>query len=183
MKFITEEELEKLRPKNKFQWVQWEIRDLETSDWKKQPFVFQCLRCNSHYTYKKCSNCSNTDFESTSSLGIFCKKCGEGFTSWTCKNCGTKNPARNTRYVLRNQGCFIATAVYGSPDAPEVELLREFRDTWLLKYSLGKVFVKIYYFISPRIAKTISTNTKLRNIIKKIIVIPLLGFANKIKGN
>lgn len=46
-------------------------------------------------------------------------------------------------------GCYVATAVYGSYDCPEVWTLRRFRDFRLAKCWYGKIFIKIYYAISP----------------------------------
>jgi hypothetical protein len=48
--------------------------------------------------------------------------------------------------------CFIATAAFGDIDAPEVELLRELRDKFLLRTSLGRQFVRSYYQWSPPVA-------------------------------
>ena len=42
-------------------------------------------------------------------------------------------------------GCFVATVVYGDPMAPEVELLRTFRDRVLLLHLPGRLFVRFYY--------------------------------------
>ena len=56
--------------------------------------------------------------------------------------------------------CYIATMVYGSYNAPEVKVLRKFRDEILLKTKLGSIFVKIYYWISPKfVEKTKSLNS------------------------
>jgi len=74
----------------------------------------------------------------------------------------------------KKKGCFIATAVYGSPYANEVVLLKQFRDIYLLNNSLGKSFVKFYYFISPPIANRISKRNYLKTIIKSILIIPLI---------
>lgn len=41
--------------------------------------------------------------------------------------------------------CFVATAVYGSKNAPQVQTLRDFRDNVLMKNTLGKAFVNFYY--------------------------------------
>ena len=48
-----------------------------------------------------------------------------------------------------NSGCYVATSVYGSYDCPEVWALRRFRDQFLDKSLLGRLFIKTYYAISP----------------------------------
>lgn len=63
-------------------------------------------------------------------------------------------------------GCYIATAVYGSYDCPEVWTLRRFRDGILEKYLLGHMFVKVYYAISPTLVKCFGKQ-KLFNIFWK----------------
>ncbi len=49
------------------------------------------------------------------------------------------------------RGCYIATAVYGSYDCPQVWTLRRFRDYELSLTWYGRLFVKLYYAISPYI--------------------------------
>lgn len=51
------------------------------------------------------------------------------------------------------KGCYIATAVYGSYDCPQVWTLRRFRDHTLAETWYGRVFIHIYYAISPTIVK------------------------------
>lgn len=55
-------------------------------------------------------------------------------------------------------GCYIATAVYGSYDCPEVWTLRRYRDTYLSTFALGRLFIKIYYFLSPRLIRLCGKN-------------------------
>ena len=50
-------------------------------------------------------------------------------------------------------GCYIATAVYGSYDCPEVWTLRRFRDYRLQQTALGRLFVRCYYAVSPTLVK------------------------------
>jgi hypothetical protein len=66
----------------------------------------------------------------------------------------TQEPSSEEYHQRRqtDQGCFIATAVYGNYDAPEVVLLRRFRDTCLCQYALGRVGISVYYYVSPFIA-------------------------------
>jgi len=82
---------------------------------------------------------------------------------------------------FKSSGCFIATAVYGSPYAHEVILLKEFRDNWLLNFKLGKMFVAFYYWISPPIANKIAKSNSLKAITKSALVIPLIRIANYLK--
>lgn len=50
-------------------------------------------------------------------------------------------------------GCYIATAVYGSYDCPEVWTLRRFRDYTLYESWYGRAFIKAYYATSPTLVK------------------------------
>jgi len=82
---------------------------------------------------------------------------------------------------FKNSGCFIATAIYGSPYANEVVILKEFRDNWLLNFKLGKAFVTFYYWISPPIANQISKSNSLQVFTKSMLIIPLIKFAKHLK--
>ncbi|MBQ9346200.1 MAG: InlB B-repeat-containing protein [Oscillibacter sp.] len=49
----------------------------------------------------------------------------------------------------QKRGCYVATAVYGSYDCPEVWTLRRFRDQVLARTWYGRLFIKLYYAVSP----------------------------------
>lgn len=69
----------------------------------------------------------------------------------------------------QTQGCFIATAVYGSYDCPEVLVLRRFRDEVLLKNLIGKSFVKFYYKIGPFITGFATKNPAISKLFRPVL--------------
>lgn len=69
----------------------------------------------------------------------------------------------------QSRACFIATAAYGSPDAPEVEQLRRFRDRRLLTNRAGSAFVRVYYRVSPPLAHLIARKPRLRQAVRKTL--------------
>ena len=64
-------------------------------------------------------------------------------------------------YKARGYGrkwCFVATAVYGDINAPEVQVLRDFRDHVLMENGLGRKVVNLYYSgVGENIARFIRT--------------------------
>lgn len=72
--------------------------------------------------------------------------------------------------------CFIATVAFGSPDSPFVEILRDFRDQYLLTNRFGRRFVTIYYSISPSIADLLEQHPP-APVIVRYALIPVIGLA------
>jgi len=62
--------------------------------------------------------------------------------------------------------CFIANAAYGTPMAEEIQILREFRDQYLLTNPPGRAFVDFYYRVSPPIAEFITEHPSLMPIVR-----------------
>ncbi|MFQ5754319.1 MAG: CFI-box-CTERM domain-containing protein [bacterium] len=81
----------------------------------------------------------------------------------------------------RSGGCFIATTVYNSPYAPEVQTLRHFRDRLLLTSSTGKIFVAFYYRTSPMIAKLLSKSEVMKRMVQYCLLDPLVHLLRKCK--
>jgi alpha-tubulin suppressor-like RCC1 family protein len=66
--------------------------------------------------------------------------------------------------------CFIATAAYGTSMAGEIEILRQFRDEYLLTNPLGQALVDLYYRVSPPIAGFITEHPSLKPIVRAGLV-------------
>lgn len=64
-----------------------------------------------------------------------------------------QNTAKKTPATTTKGGCYIATAVYGSYDCPQVWTLRRFRDYTLAETWYGRAFIHAYYAISPTLVK------------------------------
>ena len=73
-------------------------------------------------------------------------------------------------------GCFIATAAFGSKFEKQVQLLRRFRDFYLMPHSIGRIFVRAYYRYSPPMADFIANHDLLRMMVRWILA-PLIGFS------
>jgi len=73
-----------------------------------------------------------------------------------------------------DSGCFIATAVFGSPIEKRVKVLRDFRDRFLLTNTVGDIFVRIYYTYSPPMAEFIAKHEILRTTVRWGLL-PLVG--------
>ena len=66
-------------------------------------------------------------------------------------------------------GCFIATAAYGSYMEPDVMVLRNFRDRYMLTNVLGRTIVNFYYAASPPVADYIAVRPALRTATRATI--------------
>ena len=67
---------------------------------------------------------------------------------------------------LGDGGCLIATAVYEDFNAPQVKVLRKFRDESLLQSAIGRFFVRLYYRFSPPLADFVRRHRFLKPVFK-----------------
>jgi hypothetical protein len=74
--------------------------------------------------------------------------------------------------------CYIATMVYGNYDAPEVMVLRNFRDTTLANSYWGRNFIRLYYKYSPMFVEKFK-NSKTVNCCAKTILDTWIKYLNK----
>lgn len=69
----------------------------------------------------------------------------------------------------QNKGCFVATATYQSVSAPQVVILRAYRDQVLLKSKMGMKMVDLYYQVGPFLAEVVNNLPFLRPCCRKIL--------------
>ncbi len=110
------------------------------------------------------------------------------FVSTMVTVAGTNMPTVTDSGVIQGggtsgkSGCFIATAAFGSPIEPHVMSLRHFRDTHLLTSYPGRIFVNLYYRISPPIASFISHSRPLRTVTCMILLPVVFAVEHPLRG-
>jgi len=116
------------------------------------------------------------------------------FSNWSGDPSGTTNPITITmdsdKSITANfmplifgglrddgdDGCFIATAAYGSLLHPYVNNLQDFRDKYLITNKFGRLFVRLYYKYSPYVANIITRSEPLKFIVR-IHLVPIIIFS------
>ncbi len=101
---------------------------------------------------------------------VECSHCGEEYIvektsyDWTeCPHCGGRTDSSgNATQGSSGEGCFVATAVYGDYEHPDVRRLRFFRDKTLRHFALGRTFITWYYRYGPDLADHVRDNSFLK---------------------
>jgi hypothetical protein len=162
------------------------FRSTESTHGPKEPCARVCIRCDKVHTLQPCSNCGNETFvpgrATDGTLGIFCFKCERGFTSWTCENCKTENPVSKSLAMLKQGGCFIATAVYG-PDSPEVRVLRRMRERHLSTSRTGRLVIRAYERFSPPLAGFLRLHTTTGHVVRTVLLDSIVALARSWRDN
>jgi hypothetical protein len=73
------------------------------------------------------------------------------------------------KFESNGGGCFIATAAYSTSIHPDIDTFRKFRDRYLLSNSLGRLFVSVYYQVSPRIAQYVIHSLYAKKILRFLL--------------
>ncbi len=71
-------------------------------------------------------------------------------------------------------GCFIATAAYGSALHPHLDILREFRDSYMKSNPIGRLFLSFYGRYAPSLADLVERHEVLKSL-TRVALLPILG--------
>ena len=115
---------------------------------------------------KHCNYIMNSSTLSIDSRNNYKKIMLNFHTKWHEFDASHKIPSIEDVQEEKKGGCYVATAVYGSYDCPQVWLLRRYRDFSLAKTSYGRAFIKIYYAISPTLVRWFGNTAWFKNMWK-----------------
>ena len=79
----------------------------------------------------------------------------------------------------KRSGCYIATAVYGSYNCPQVWTLRRFRDNTLDEAWYGRALIKTYYAISPTLVRWFGDTSWFKSFWRKPLDKLVVSLRNK----
>lgn len=122
------------------------IEKYDTSEWNKIRYIFLAVIRISEYqrdhmglTVAAKNNCNTTIVEMHAMIKEF--------------EPDHEIPTFEKIEETASGGCYVATAVYGSYDCPQVWTLRRYRDNTLAETWYGRAFIHTYYAISPTLVK------------------------------
>lgn len=76
--------------------------------------------------------------------------------------------------------CFIATVCYGSPMADDVQMLRRFRDQYMMRTCVGRWLAYLYYQFSPRVAGWLWSRPVAREHVRRYVVGPIAAIVRSL---
>lgn len=119
----------------------------------------------------------------TGNLSSICSESLDGNSMTACQSIGQTYDEKIKELDPEYQGksysaCYVATAVYGSYDCPEVWTLRRFRDNTLAETWYGRAFIHTYYAISPTLVKWFGHTEWFKKLWKE----PLDSLVNKLQS-
>lgn len=138
--------------------------------------MYRCNACGNTSEQAICPYCKGPLYQ----FNQVCPRCYRG-ALLACPYCRTPysyHPSTSRPQNRQNEGCFIATAAYGTPFTKEINILRLWRDDVLKSHFLGLEFIKIYYRISPSIANIISENNFFRKA-TRLLLTPITTIIKK----
>jgi hypothetical protein len=105
---------------------------------------------------------------------------GGGTTSTTTDGGTTSTDTWDPSKVPSSPSCFVATAAYDTPLAPNVQFLRQLRDQTLKKSRSGELlfekFFEKYNLFAPDIVEMMTADPQMKELIKLAFVNPIINY-------
>ena len=166
------------------------IEHLNNLESQNQPFV--CRICNEEKNFRmvQCGsrmspNCVGRERVSITHLNnlatqnrvFWCSACNDAEKARRSserkqrQSSSNRSTGRTTSYnkSSKKSDCFVATATYKSETAPQVLILRAYRDNIMMNTWMGIKVVNVYYHVGPRLAAVVNSIPVLRPCCLKIL--------------
>lgn len=119
-------------------------KDLYVCDSPNDVFVYVTFSFDDEFLYLRKQSLSQLSKSATKTGKLIDRKIYEEYKASRVTN---KNSGEES------SGCYIATCIYGTYDCPPLWTLRRFRDDTLSSFLIGRLFIKVYYSISPYLVR------------------------------
>lgn len=143
--------------------------------------VFRCIRCDNEIDMTICSNCgkgkyigkSYTTTEMKTEIAFECPICKDKWNYFNC-SCGTYNsPDIVKKQSFENgyisKGCYVATFIFQNENDNRILTLKKFRDSFCVKFSLGRYLINYYYKSYPILIRYLNKVNILKLLIKILL--------------
>lgn len=136
----------------------------------RNAFIF--LKENGYIDINLCWRCGEHPIENNN---VFTSHRYQDVKYSLCKNCYNvgvsmqKSAGLSHKSTGSNQNCYIATLCYGDVNSPQVEVFRQYRDNTLSKKFSGRLFITLYYLISPKIVRLLKDKKHINKLIKNVL--------------
>lgn len=129
--------------------------------------AYNYLLKNGYFSRRVCPSCGDFPIENRYT---FRSTLSPEKNFYICKNCYEEGIKYSNQKSVKKSGCYIATACYKDPNSDEICILKRFRDEELCKNIIGKLSIKLYYFLSPPIARWLSNKKLVNDFIRYFIL-------------
>lgn len=126
---------------------------------------------NATFRMEECPYCGDVSrLEKGMSGRGRCPSCNNEIriTSSGLKKVSHGSPSTSTS-TSNDEGCFIATAVYGDYEHPDVMRLRAFRDAVLTENAFGRLFIRTYYQHGPKLARRLNQRSRISALVRGLL--------------
>jgi hypothetical protein len=133
--------------------------------------AFNFLKRNGHIDIGVCWDCGKEPIDDSY---LFTDGHDPSIKYYICRSCYGGGKKQQKDFGIKKEGtdskCYIATMCYGDINAPQVKVLRKYRDEILVKKLTGRIFVRLYYKISPSFVRIMRNNTRINRLIRRAIL-------------